>query len=229
MLLLCTSLYSQIGKIIYVKYKTVAPVNGNAVADDPTKGNLDIYANVLESIEYELFASDYIGIFAKTQKMEADKPHPLEKLMGNGVYYTDLKSRIKIKQIELGEKFNVSIPFEEYKWEISSESKMINGFKCYKATSHKETYIKWKNKLSITNPEVWFSPEIPFSYGPFGLIGLPGLVLEATLNGKVYYHATKIDLDYKEISRSKLEMPTKGKSVTESEMEEIQIKMIPEN
>lgn len=215
---------AQSNKVIYVKYKTVKAVSENVPELEPQfRNGLKMYVDAVEEIEYELIANDVVGIFKKAEKMTIEEEHPLSKVIGTGIYFTNLKSKEKIKQIELGEKFNVIYPYDEYKWEVTSETKIINGFKCYKAKTYKEKYIKWKNKTSITNPEVWFAPEIPYGYGPFGLIGLPGLILEATFNGKVFYYATKIDLDYKDTSYSKVEMPSTGKFVTEKEMEDIQI------
>ena len=127
------------------------------------------------------------------------------------------------------EKILVIQPFDHYKWEITAEIKIINGFKCYKAKTNEERFSKTRNKIIVTSPEVWFAPEIPYDYGPFRLTGLPGLVLEATLNGKVYYYATKIDLNYKGTLPAKMERPSKGKFVTENEMEDIQMKTFSGN
>ena len=218
-------------KTVYIKYKTVKAVSENNEELEPQfKKGLKMYVDAVEDIEFELLANDSIAVFMKKEKLNLENQNPLSKIIGNGIYYTNIKQKEKIKHIDmLGEKFNVLYPFNEYEWKITSETKMISGFKCYKAITHKETYSKMRDKTIITNPEVWFTPEIPLRYGPFGLIGLPGLILEATLNGKVYYYATIINLDYKENVRSKLEKPSKGKFVTEKEMEDIQIKTFSVN
>lgn len=56
------------------------------------------------------------------------------------------------------------------KWKIENSTKVIDGFKCHKATT---SYLgrEWI---------VYYSPEIPIHYGPWKLWGLPGLILEAT-------------------------------------------------
>lgn len=54
-------------------------------------------------------------------------------------------------------------------WEILPEEKSIEGMKAYKA----------KATFKGRNWEVWFTPEIPYSTGPWLLQGLPGLILEA--------------------------------------------------
>ena len=68
-------------------------------------------------------------------------------------------------------------------------------------------------------PTVWFAPSLPYSFGPIGLDGLPGLVLEATFNGRIYYFATNIIFNDK--SLLDIEKPKEGKYVTESEFKKI--------
>lgn len=227
---ICLSLNAQ-NKKVYVEYKTVKAISEMQRKLDPElKKGLEIYVNAIENIEFELFANDSISIFRKKEKLKSENQNPLSSILNNGIYYTNIKAKEKIKSIDMsGEKFNITYVYSEYKWTITQETKIINGFKCYKATTNREIYSKTRNKNIITNPKVWFTPEIPLSYGPFGLIGLPGLILEATINGKLYYYATKVNLDYKEKPSVKLEKPTKGKFVTESEMEDIQIKTFSGN
>lgn len=56
-----------------------------------------------------------------------------------------------------------------FDWKITNETKKIGSFKCKKAT----TKFRGRNYIA------WFAPEIPVSYGPWKLNGLPGLILEA--------------------------------------------------
>jgi len=65
--------------------------------------------------------------------------------------------------------FLVEDKFNELKWKIGSEKKEISGHPCIKATTDFRGRA-W---------EVWFAPDIPVSFGPWKLHGLPGLILEA--------------------------------------------------
>ena len=118
-----------------------------------------------------------------------------------------------------GQKFDVLLSFNQYDWNIENEFKYINGFKCYKATSKINKVDKGRNTSKFLNPIVWFTSEIPSSFGPAGLDGLPGLVLEGTVDGTQYFFATKIisnyDTDYK------IERPSKAIEVTEEEFSNI--------
>ena len=69
-----------------------------------------------------------------------------------------------------GDGYSYTEPTEAPVWELKSEAKEIMGYTCYLATC---TYRgrTWN---------AWFTPDIPIHEGPWKLIGLPGLVLEAS-------------------------------------------------
>lgn len=58
------------------------------------------------------------------------------------------------------------------KWKFVNESKDIGGFSCKKAIAN------FRGREYIC----WYSEEIPLSYGPWKLQGLPGIILEARSN-----------------------------------------------
>lgn len=54
-------------------------------------------------------------------------------------------------------------------WQLLGDTLTIAGYKCYNA----------KAKFRGREYSVWFTPEIPYSYGPWKLASLPGLILRA--------------------------------------------------
>ena len=61
-------------------------------------------------------------------------------------------------------------------WYLTNEKKIIDGYECYKATSE---YVVINPKGEFRHPVVaWYCPQIPYSFGPKGYNGLPGLILE---------------------------------------------------
>lgn len=62
-------------------------------------------------------------------------------------------------------------------WKITQDSKIIEGYKCIKATADK-TVIGYPLKLIA-----WFCEKIPVNDGPFEYIGLPGFILEFSYEG----------------------------------------------
>ena len=217
-------------KTVCVTYKMALPIENqsndakikfanNNVSDDLRKtiGK----ANELKyQIEFELYYNKNESLYKMVDALEVnnDLANRFAKILAGGkkIRYKNNVTKEKLYQIESsGEKFTVNLDFEEYLWNITSETKMINGYKCYKATSYKEEYDKIRDRKNSFYPVVWFTPEIPSSFGPDGLDGLPGLVLEGSANGKKFMYATKINLNY--IDKIVIEKPSKGKNVTEKE------------
>src|SRR5690606_33283969 len=101
-------------------------------------------------------------------------------------------------------------------WKITKDTKQIGKYLCYKATSIRKVNNSFKNTEKEFTTTVWFTPEIPFPFGPQGIDGLPGLVLEATPDDKRYYYASEIKLNMKN-ENSELSFPKKGTLISESE------------
>lgn len=71
-----------------------------------------------------------------------------------------------------------------YSWEITNETKQIQNYTCYKATT----------SFRGNAFEVWFTPDIPINAGPWKWYGLPGLIVEATdTDQSVVYKLEKIE------------------------------------
>ncbi len=105
-------------------------------------------------------------------------------------YYTEIESNYQIHEFEIaGREWTVRYDRDISSWEITNETKEIHGYTCYKAI----TPIKINGEEIDDNLEAWFTPEIPFRYGPMEIYGLPGLILEVRQKNFIYY-ATEIEL-----------------------------------
>jgi len=83
-------------------------------------------------------------------------------------------------------KFTIQDDGAPINWEISTDSKMIQSFKVYKATTEFRGR-KWT---------AWYSPDLPFPFGPWKLCGLPGLILEASDDSGVFnFSVSSINLN----------------------------------
>jgi len=70
----------------------------------------------------------------------------------------------------LGEKFRITEPLEQPKWDIIADStKQILNYDCQMAR------CKFKGRIWTA----WFTADIPLDNGPWKLYGLPGLILRA--------------------------------------------------
>lgn len=130
----------------------------------------------------------------------------------NYIYYLD-----KSNQAEYFHMDNTAIIKDIYtpkSWEITTETKTIHGYLCYKAV-YKYDYKARDGQTKTNVVTAWFAPELPFGYGPKNYNNLPGLILE--LNEKeTTFLASKITLSDTDV---KINFP-KGKSVTREEYEQ---------
>jgi GLPGLI family protein len=115
---------------------------------------------------------------------------------GNLVYFRDNVAKERLFNVNYkGQSLNVINSKQEYKWDLLSESKYIGGFKCFKAVTKIIKNDQGRNTVKTLNPIVWFTPDIPTSFGPFGLDGLPGLIIEGTMDGLAFFYADKFILN----------------------------------
>ena len=95
-------------------------------------------------------------------------------------------------------------------WVLSNDYKMVSGYNCQKAT------VNFRGRVY----EAWFTTEIPLPYGPWKLVGLPGLILEAyDLSKEVSFTAEKIIIPNSKVNK-KIFKP-KGIEISHKEFVEL--------
>ena len=96
----------------------------------------------------------------------------------NEIYYKENKSNSYFMHIN-DEEFGEAIV--EYpnlpNWEMTTDSKLISGYKCYKAICYQNDFGP-PGKAKTLKIIAWYCPQLSVSIGPKGLAGLPGLILE---------------------------------------------------
>lgn len=155
--------------------------------------------------EYDLITKRNLGYkYNRTGEMAQD----------DRIYYTNLKTKENFYQSFWTKE--VLVENEEINWVLSQETKKIGNQICYKATATIAT--EQLEELNFMSPVIaWYTPEIPVPFGIQRFNGLPGLILELVADyqgGKVFFKATKIELNTKE--EIKIKKP-KGKKVSEQE------------
>jgi GLPGLI family protein len=126
--------------------------------------------------------------------------------------FTDIKKARTVEQKEFfGRTFLIKDDIEKLEWKITGEQKEILGHPCMMATAMKDT-------IEVI---AWFAPSIPANFGPETMGGqLPGMVLEVSLQeGKVT--VTAINIEPRDVKKSEIGEPKKGKEVTQEEYREI--------
>tara|TARA_B110000093_G_C12967575_1_gene410438 strand:+ start:3614 stop:4447 length:834 start_codon:yes stop_codon:yes gene_type:complete len=148
---------------------------------------------------------------------------------GSDIYYKNLKENRFVNKSEIsGKHFLIKDNISKINWELTSETKNIGTYTCYKATYSTEvdriefTSRNEEEKESTIKETIvttaWYTPQIAVSNGPRSFEGLPGLILEIN-DGNETIVCTEIILNpTKKIDISE---PKKGKVVTQLEYEDI--------
>lgn len=164
--------------------------------------------------EYQLaftaIASLYKEVEADEEETDRNGNVRMSMRKPKGEVYYDLsaKKRIEVREM-MDKKHRIEGEIKTTAWKITDESKMIHGLPCMKATF--EDTSGRKRQL-----EAWFTPAIPYSIGPENYGGLPGMILEVSINdGEMIYAATKID--YKTPSKDDIAMPKGGTPISEED------------
>jgi len=126
---------------------------------------------------------------------------------GDNKYYKNTNTKEYLKEYV---RENLLIEKNEKKWKITQESKQIGKYLCFKAID-----ITSKNKKM--KPIVWFTPQIPVSFGPLEYNGLPGLVILVEMFKRTI-SVSKIVLNPKE--KIKIKKLIKGDRITEEKFKE---------
>lgn len=89
----------------------------------------------------------------------------------------------KVIGVNEDEQYAIAFQQDQVTWEVTDDSKIILGFKCFKATPRYKT-IK-ERQFARSYEEVWFTPSINKRGGPLVYTNLPGLILEVKLKDAI--------------------------------------------
>lgn len=162
-------------------------------------------------LKYELKFDKNEAEFKLPELMSVDDDPYMALATGprDGIYYTNLKTGNTFFFTDSFYNSTYLIEYPPYKWEITKEQKIINGYSCFKA---KGTLKTWDGSL-----EVWFTPQLNIPLGPRGVTGLPGLVVQLEYGREVF---TLVDIDLEE-KPGDIKKPKAAHEVTIAEWKKI--------
>lgn len=172
---------------------------------------------LLEFNKYQSFCRESDeSLHYKTQWSEF-KTTSLE-LLGK-TYYDSNSGEIYTSRDHRGETFIIK-DTSDIKWELRKEIKEILGYSCQKAIKQVK-YSNISGRTFTKNYVAWYAPDIPYPFGPFDHINLPGLVLSIEKTGghtEFKYIARELNLNPETVIR--IERPVKGKHISQKEFDE---------
>jgi len=171
--------------------------------------------------DFSLVFNDSTSIFYLEKKLFSDNSAATLAIILSG-YYGRIKQQTdnyitENLQEDFG-KFLVSHPYQN--WELKDETKIIGDYLCFKATTS-YTVTNPDDKVFIRNYTAWYTPELPYKFGPAGYGNLPGLIIE--LQGESATYGVKKIQFYNDIENKENEIPRlkRKKLITEEEFEEL--------
>ncbi len=157
----------QSAKIIYETDQAKIPV---ASKSDIEMNQLDKELfQISKLFTYVLEFNKQRSLYYVVEPLEIDDipkyKYTLAKLLGGlDSVYQDKKTKLIYKRIDDEGKIIFESDSLYKKWHITGETGTYMGFRIIKA-------IRGRN-------EAWFTPDIPVPFGPYGIGGLPGLILK---------------------------------------------------
>jgi GLPGLI family protein len=176
---------------------------------------------VASELEFTLLFNGATSLFYLEKKLYSDNRAANSAIIA-AKYFGRIKQQPKNYITEELEeafgKFLVSRPYQT--WELHDETKTIGEYLCFKATTS-YTITTPQGKLFKRNFTAWYTPQLPYKFGPAGYGNLPGLIIE--LQGKNFtYGVQKIEF-YNNEETKENEMPKlkNKKQITEEEFEKL--------
>jgi GLPGLI family protein len=130
-----------------------------------------------------------------------------------GIFYTEINNGIiKNEREDFGKYFIIVDSISSIAWQITNEEKKIGDFYCRKAINNTSVTLNQdigKTIIKTKTVIAWFCPKLPYSAGPIGFSGLPGLIIE--LNDDLFVYTLK-KITYTE--DVKLSIPKKGRIIS---------------
>jgi GLPGLI family protein len=234
------------------------------------QGNKDMTPDMQKMIEErmkKMFEKTFIlnfdksaSIYKEEEKLDAPGQggggmRMMSSMMGGGgTFYKNVKDKsYTVDKDFMGKEFLVKDSLPNLKWKMESETRVIGGYNCFKATAVRpasktdfRNFRPKKEETATAKPAdatkktsfmdemdmpkeititAWYTPEIPVNQGPENYWGLPGLILEVN-DGKTVILCSKVVLNSK--VKAEIKAPTNGKVISQKEFDETVIKKMEE-
>jgi GLPGLI family protein len=228
------------GKAIYkTNRKTGFKIGGDSNLSEAQKQELEERFQKMNQKTFILEFDKTTSSYKEEEKLNAPNPQAnmggmqVISVFGGGgsgsMYFKNLKEKRFVSKTDImGKTFLIKDSIPNYQWQLTSETKNIGNYTCYKATFSQEVEnismtvengeTKQTKKTETITTTAWYTLQIPISNGPTFYHGLPGLILEIN-DGKTTIVCTEIVLNPSE--KITISEPDKGKIVTQAEFDKI--------
>jgi len=228
------------GKAVYkTNRKSGFTIGGDSNMSEAQKQELEERFQKMNQKTFILAFDKITSSYKEEEKLNAPNPQAnmggvqVISVFGGGgsgsLYFKNLKEKRFVNKTEImGKTFLIKDSIPNYQWQLTSETKNIGNYTCYKATFTQEVEnmmmtvengeTKQTKKSETITTTAWYTPQIPISNGPTIYHGLPGLILEIN-DGKTTIVCTEIVLNPSE--KITISEPDKGKIVSQAAYDKI--------
>ena len=232
-----TSAQNFSGKATYISKSKMELGNWGAKLSEARKKQ--IAARLKNRLEktYVLSFNSQESLFLEEEKIDAisGATDSWGGYFSRGDHYKNIKENKIVQSQEFyGKRFLVKDKLYRLEWSMGTETKKIGDYTCYKAKAFVPSVeLNWFNfswsdlssntdkdageeKLEekLTVVEAWYTPQIPVSQGPAEYWGLPGLILEVSVDNTTLL-CTEIAISKGD--KADIEAPAKGKEITKKD------------
>lgn len=214
----------------------------SATMDSPMQKQIEEMLKKQMENTFKLTFDQVESIYVEEESLAPPQPGSIGMFIGMSSGSDNLYKNFKRKEyVEakefLGQLFLVKDNYENKDWQLSSESKQIGSYLCFKATYDEpidvenvgvpfsENEEELENMPKYKTITAWYTPQIPVNNGPGKYGGLPGLILELQ-DGQKNILCSQVVINPKE--RIKIKEPNKGKEVSQVEFDSIRLKKFKE-
>ena len=147
-------------------------------------------------------AISYLNPEALLEKDNSDMAYSIATTImvsGDKKYYSNSNNKTRLFEVVTGGiSIHVTEDYNKYSWKILDQIRQIGDYTCWLAEGFytKNTSCCGPEQVRLT---AWFAPSLSYPYGPMGIDGLPGLILEVTINDRLVstYRALNVDINTK--------------------------------
>ncbi|WP_298950164.1 GLPGLI family protein [uncultured Nonlabens sp.] len=212
---------------LHVTYKVIHKIDKQSKLDRLYSDMFDSYETIHKELQFDLFINENTSVFQVRNKLYSDID--AASTVMNRVGYTGRFQQFKTHFIEeeLEEEFGQFLIKGFYpEWVLTQEVKTIDSYTCFKAI-YSYDVITPDKKVFNKFITAWYTPQIPYSFGPIGFGKLPGLIMELETNYAIY-GVEKLSFSN---SKSDKKMPElkKLKIITEKQLDSLAIEFEKQN
>jgi len=182
------------------------------IQDEQMKGMVPQF----RTSKHQLLFSDSMSVYKAIPEEEAADPfvsgegggRMMFRMAGaDAIQFRNYNQQKLVESREMGAKtYLIEDTLKAQPWKLTGETKSILKFNCKKAT-------RTNDRGQVI--EAWFTDAIPVPAGPEAFAGLPGAILQVSVNnGEMELLATSVS---EQVNKKEIQEPTKGKKITRAE------------